>query len=182
MLLFDLIYMKNLKSYMESSLKQIESCLEKNMHKFMNSSQFSQIQLMGKHSEMEFKEWNDNFGYQVKATFERKALLEEETQKLKNQETTQIVEIQKTPKKQNEWSNNLETLNNSNLSKKKKQRKKKTKNKFSKGGLIRWTEAESDSKNNLKDCSSKWNTETSHNQSVLFSNEINSSGLMNFSK
>lgn len=174
MLLFDIINRKNLNSYMGSSLKQIETCLEKNMYEFMKTSQYSKIKSMGKEPEMEFKEWNSTFGNQVKATIERQQFLLEDQKKNEMKRIIQETETQKALKKQNEWSDNFEVLNNSNISKKKRKGKRKGKNKMSKGGLIRWTETDTNSLKNNKDSISKWNTEASNvNTSFLSNNGMN---------
>lgn len=181
MLFYDLISRKNLKSYMESSLKEIEKCLDKSMIEYISSPECSKIKTIREQSEMEFKEWNESFGNQVKATIERQELLIKEQKKAKTKETADETEVSKiVPKKQNEWSDNFEALNNSNVGRKKRYRKKKGKNKVAKGGLIRWTEAESSS--SKKDSSSKWESEPSNSQSAHLNNGAIIDYLTNFSK
>jgi hypothetical protein len=135
---------------------------------------------MSKETEMEFQEWNDTFGNQVKATIERQQFLVQDQKKNEVIEINQETEIQKSLKKQNEWSENFEALDNSNILRKKRNRKKKGKHKPSKGGLIRWTEADTNSSKNQKDSFSKWNTETSNaNTSFLSGIEMNPSSITN---
>lgn len=159
MLIYDLLRRNHLETYLRNTLRQIESCLDKSVDNFIQTSEYKQAKGLFQEKEMEFQNWSENFGNQVRVKEENLKLLEKAAREKKL-----LQEKQKQKLVQSEW--NQKVTNNGakedsgvRRKKKKDKRGKRAKNKGGRGVVRKWVET-SDSRANRSGMSqSAWLTE-----------------------
>lgn len=140
MLIYDLLRRNHLETYLRSTLRQIESSLDKSVDKFIQTSEYKQAKGLFQEKEMEYQSWSENFGNQVRVKEENLRLLEKAAKEKK-----MLQEKQKQKQAQSEWnqkipSNGAKEDSGVRRKKKKDKRGKRGKNKGGRGVVRKWVE------------------------------------------
>ena len=174
MLIYDLLRRNHLDTYLRNTLRQIEMCLDKNVDKFIHTSEYKQAKNLFQEKETEFQSWTEKYGNQVrvkeenlrlfeKAAEEKRLKLKQEKEREKDKEKEKDKDKEKP---QNEWeqrtlSNGREEIGNTKR-KRRKDRRKKGKGRSSGGRPVvrKWVESsEPKTVNTLSISQSAWLTE-----------------------
>jgi hypothetical protein len=140
MLIYDLLRRNHLETYLRNTLRQIELCLDKNVDKFIHTTEYKQAKGLFQDKEMEYQGWSENYGNQVRVKEDNLKLLEKAAEeKRKNQEK----EKEKQQKvMQSEWDQKTSNGHDPPKKKKKKERRgKRGKGKGGRGVVRKWVES-----------------------------------------
>ena len=165
MLVYDLIRRNHLETYLRNNLRQIQSCLNKNKDKFINTNEYTQAKMLFQEKETEYQSWTEKFGNQVRVKEEKLKLLEKAAEE--NRKKQEQKEQEKEKLQQNEWnqkvlSNGTNQENTSKKKKKKDKRNKKGKGGRSTGGrgvVRKWVESHEPKTNTSMVSQSAWLTD-----------------------
>ena len=125
MLVYDLIRRNHLETYLRNNLRQIQSCLNKNKDKFINTNEYTQAKMLFQEKETEYQSWTEKFGNQVRVKEEKLKLLEKAAEE--NRKKQEQKEQEKEKLQQNEWNQKVLSngTNQENTSKKKEEKRQK---------------------------------------------------------
>lgn len=148
MLIYDLLRRNHLETYLRNTLRQIELCLDKNVDKFIHTSEYKQAKGLFQDKEMEYQGWTENYGNQVRVKEENLRLLEKAAEEKREREKEKEREREREKEKEkqkkvphNEWEQKTNGYDIPKRKKKKEKRGKKGKNKGGRGVVRKWVES-----------------------------------------